>query len=456
MAEWTHKRLGIAEMTPASQSLAIKFFWLSSTQIAQFQIASTFLVLFLLEIISFTELGILFATQFILTALLDYPTGALGDAIGHKNVLILAYCFYAVSLIFLIIGNSFMELIVFAALTAIGRSQESGALQSWFDNNYRITTGEHDSDRKLYGAFFGQIQAFSGVISGTMFIAGGVIAVVFSRKALFISQLCLVLLALGFIVFLMKNEEGIEVPQRTLKAYYDRLRGGLQFVASSRGVLLYFLSSAALFASIGIWGNLMLLPFYESYTGSDEYTGLLRAIIYTAGIFWGLAGARLSKQIQNIYRWLLLSTFYLIIVFFSIVFSFYELFPPPNAFVLTSFVGVILLFGGLGLSLSLALQSILRRRLMLELVPDKYRNAVYSLMPTLSVLFSVPLIIFGGAVIARFGISGGILLVISLGLIIVPALGLALYWLSKPEPIKLMPIIAAEGPSKDAAVKAAG
>jgi hypothetical protein len=206
---------------------------------------------------------------------------------------------------------------------------------------------------------------------------------------------------------------------------------------------------SALFAAIGIWGTLMLLPFYESYSGSDEYTGLLRAIIYTAGIFWGLAGARLSKQIQNIYRWLFLSTFYLIIVFFSIVFSFYVLFPPPNAFVLTSFVGVILLFGGLGLSLSLALQSILRRRLMLELVPDKYRNAVYSLMPTLMVLFSVPLVILGGFVIARFGFSAGILLVVSLGLLIVPVLGLALYWLSQPKSIKLLPVSDVERPSKD-------
>lgn len=456
MDEWAHKRLEIVEMTPASQSLAMKYFWLASTQIAQFQIASTFLVLFLLEIISFTELGILFAIQFILTALLDYPTGALGDAIGHKNVLILAYCFYAASILFLIAGNSFIELIVFAVLTAIGRSQESGALQSWFDNNYRITTGDHDSDRKIYGAFFGKIQAFSGIISGTMFIAGGVIAVVFSRKALFITQLCLVLMALGFIVFLINNVDGIEVPQRTLKAYYDRLRGGLQFVASSRGVLLYFLSMSALFAAIGIWGSLMLLPFYESYAGSDEYTGLLRAIIYTAGIFWGLAGARISKQIQNIYRWLFLSTFYLIIVFFSIVFSFYELFPPPNAFVLTSFVGVILLFGGLGLSLSLALQSILRRRLMLELVPDKYRNAVYSLMPTLMVLFSVPMVILGGFVITQFGFSAGILTVVSLGLLIVPVLGLALYWLSEPEDIKLIPVIAVETSSKDPGAKAAG
>ncbi|MFW9917671.1 MAG: MFS transporter, partial [Candidatus Thorarchaeota archaeon] len=384
MSSWVHNRLEITEMTPKSQSLAIKFCALNSTQIAQAQVASTFLVLFLLEVISFTELGILFAIQFGLTALLDYPTGALGDAIGHKMVLAFAYCCYAGSIVFLLIGNSFMEFILFAALTALGGSQESGTLQSWFDNNYRVTMGDKDKDRKIFGAFFGKMQAIARIISGSMFIGGGIIAAAHSRKILFICQLFLVLIALGFIILLMNNEEGIEIPQRTLNAYIDRLKGGLQFVASSRGTLLYFLCTAAFFATISIWGGLMLFPFYEGYSGSDEYIGLLRAIIFATGIFWQLFGARLSKKVDNIHRGQFLTTLMLQIVFFSLVFGFYNLFPPPNAFVLTSFVGVVILFQFI--SLSIGLERIFRRRLLIELVPNKYRNAVYSFMPTLQLL----------------------------------------------------------------------
>lgn len=431
MSSWVHNRLDITEMTPKSQSLAMKFCVLNSTQIAQAQVASTFLVLFLLEVISFTELGILFAIQFGLMALLDYPTGALGDAIGHKMVLAFAYVTYGISIVFLLIGNSFVEFLLFAALTAIGGSQESGALQSWFDNNYRITMGDKDKDRKIFGAFFGKMQAIARIISGSMFIGGGVIAAAFSRKILFICQLCLILIALGFIILLMNNEEGIEMPQRTLKAYIERLRGGLQFVASSRGILLYFLCTAAFFATISIWGGLMLFPFYEGYSGSDEYIGLLRAIVYATGIFWQLFGARMSKRVDNIHRGQFLTTLMLQIVFYSLVFGFYTLFPPPNAFVLTSFVGVVILFQFI--SLSISLERIFRRRLLIELVPDKYRNAVYSFMPTLQLLFSVPMIILGGFVITQYGFPAGLLLIISMGLFIVPGLGLALYWLSRPK-----------------------
>ncbi|MHA2273071.1 MAG: MFS transporter [Candidatus Hodarchaeales archaeon] len=431
MGSWVHNRLEITEMTPKSQSLAMKFCVLNSTQIAQAQVASTFLVLFLLEVISFTELGILFAIQFGLMALLDYPTGALGDAIGHKMVLAFAYCCYAISIIFLLIGNSFVEFVIYAALTALGGSQESGALQSWFDNNYRITMGDNDKDRKIFGAFSGKMQVLARIISGSMFIGGGIIAAAHSRRILFIGQLCLVLIALGFIVLLMNNEESIEIPQRTLKAYIDRLKGGLQFVASTRGTLLYFLCTAAFFATISIWGGLMLLPFYESYAGGDEYIGLLRAIIYASGIFWQLLGARMSKRVDNIHRGQFLTTLMLQIVFYSLVFGFYNLFPPPNAFVLASFVGVIILFQFI--SLSIGLESIFRRRLLIELVPDKYRNSVYSLMPTLQLLFSVPMIILGGFVITQYGFTGGLLLIISMGVFIVPGLGLALYWLSRPK-----------------------
>jgi len=61
-----------------------------------------------------------------------------------------------------------------------------------------------------------------------------------------------------------------------------------------------------------------------------------------------------------------------------------------------------------------------------------YRIAVYSLLPTLNVLFSIPLIILAGFIITDYGFSAGILLNLCIGLIGVPILGLGLYKLSKP------------------------
>ncbi|MFQ5979689.1 MAG: hypothetical protein ACE5OZ_16290 [Candidatus Heimdallarchaeota archaeon] len=108
MNEWFQRRLDIAGMTPESQSLATKYFWLFSTQTAHVQIVSTFLVLFLLDLLTFAELGLLLAIQFGLIALLDYPTGALADAVGHKTVLIFAYITYAIAILLLLTADSWI------------------------------------------------------------------------------------------------------------------------------------------------------------------------------------------------------------------------------------------------------------------------------------------------------------------------------------------------------------
>ncbi|MFQ5979688.1 MAG: hypothetical protein ACE5OZ_16285 [Candidatus Heimdallarchaeota archaeon] len=86
------------------------------------------------------------------------------------------------------------------------------------------------------------------------------------------------------------------------------------------------------------------------------------------------------------------------------------------------------------LGIWLPLQAILQGRLLLELVPDEYRNAVYSLIPSLILLVSVPLLTLGGFVISSHGFSAGILLIIVLELISATILGLGLYWLEEPKP----------------------
>ncbi|MHA2367183.1 MAG: MFS transporter [Candidatus Hodarchaeales archaeon] len=455
MNGWINKRLGIAEMNANSQSLATKYFFLSSTLIAQLQIASTFLVLFLLDILTYVELGMLLAIQFGLTALLDYPTGALGDAIGHKKVLIIAYCFYAISIVFLLAGNSFIEFVPFAILTAIAASQESGALRSWFDNNYRITSEEFDNDRRIFGTFFGKMQANFFLISGVLFVIGGVIAAIYSRNALFVVQFCLILVALGLIILLMNNEDGAETVRPTFRAYLDRLAGGLHFVASSRGTLLFFLGLAVLGGTvIGIWGSLMLFPFYASYTGTDEYTGLLRAILFVTGVFWMYNGANFSRKFKNPHRGLFLSMFMGNFIFGAFLFSFYQVFPPTNSMDLISFVGVIVLFQFLGVWV--ALIGPLQSRLMLELVPDKYRNAVYSLIPTLNVLLGIPLVILGGFVLTQYGFSTGLFLITALFLLGVSIVGLGLYWLSRPKITDAPPIEEIEPTPQETPTQATG
>ncbi|MHA2174928.1 MAG: MFS transporter [Candidatus Hodarchaeales archaeon] len=429
MIAWIHKRLDIAEMNSRSRSLALKYYILNSTQVAQVQIASTFLVLFLLEIISFEELGILFTIQYVLTALLDYPTSALGDVIGHKRTLSFAYLSYTIAILFLVVGDSFQTLIPYAVMNAFGQSQESGALRSWFDNNYRITSSSEDTDRRIFGAFLGKMSANFNVIRVIMYICSGIIASVISRKALFMVQIGLIIVALLFILVLMNEEEGFEYPQTTFTAYFDRIIGGIKFVVSSKGIFCYFVGISLVISTMGaIWANLMIFPFYQSYSGSDEYIALLRTLIIATGIIWGIVATRLSKKSKNPLRPLFLSTFMINLTYFAVIYIYYTLVPPEFEFVLIKYLGVIIIIQWV--SIWGHLQGIFMGRLEIDLIPDKVRNTVYSLQPTFVVIFSIPFVLIGGFVLSNYGFLEGCILLLLINSFNVLIFGLGLFWLT--------------------------
>ncbi|MFX0116831.1 MAG: MFS transporter [Candidatus Hodarchaeota archaeon] len=431
MYQWLQKKLEIAEMNPKSQLIAMKFLSLQLSRIAQGALVSTFLVLFLLEIISFAELGLLLAIQLALTALLDYPTGAFSDWTSQRFVMILAYCSYAVSILFLLAGTDFYSLLLFVIWLSIGRSQESGALETWFDKNYRATSGAFDKDRKMYGAFYGKLIAYQTVINVFAFILGGLIAAIFSRRVLFYVQFLLVLLVLTLVVILMKDSPSLEKSSKPTEGFGSQFMGGLKFVSASKANLCFFVGLAMISASIGPWFYLMLFPFYQGYAGSDEYIGLLRAIINCSGVFWRFAGARFSKRIgkQNLHRCFFIDNFMIYVIFFLAVFGFYTLLPPTNTLTFV-FLGVILLFV-LFLHPWASVEGILRQRLVVDLIPDEYRNSIYSLQSSLAVLVCVPFLIIGGGVISEFGFSMGILTTVAMGFVSCIVLGLGLYWLQK-------------------------
>ncbi|MFX0174346.1 MAG: hypothetical protein ACFE9L_20910 [Candidatus Hodarchaeota archaeon] len=86
------KFLGIrSKLPPNTQSLVQKFLFLSSLQSSFFFISGTFYVLFVIDKVGFIDLGILVGISFLVQALLDYPSGSLGDWIGQPWILAIAF-----------------------------------------------------------------------------------------------------------------------------------------------------------------------------------------------------------------------------------------------------------------------------------------------------------------------------------------------------------------------------
>ncbi|MHA1449637.1 MAG: hypothetical protein ACTSP4_09485, partial [Candidatus Hodarchaeales archaeon] len=62
-----------------------------------FALSNTFFVLFVLDNVGYDMLGILISISFIVQAVLDYPTGVIGDWIGQKWLLFSAYISFGLS-----------------------------------------------------------------------------------------------------------------------------------------------------------------------------------------------------------------------------------------------------------------------------------------------------------------------------------------------------------------------
>lgn len=102
---------------------------------------------------------------------------------------------------------------------------------------------------------------------------------------------------------------------------------------------------------------------------------------------------------------------------------------PPTALDIALVFGLFLVFQLPGMWESL--EYILRSRLNLDLVPDNIRNAIYSLLPTLTTLIGVPGALLGGYILNEFGILPTILLTIIVTSIGAFITGIGIAWLPK-------------------------
>ncbi|MHA1917983.1 MAG: MFS transporter [Candidatus Ranarchaeia archaeon] len=368
----------------------------------------TFLILYLLDFLNFIEVGLLMAIGFGIQAIADYPTGALGDYLGHKVVLSIGYVLHIISVIVLLNASTFTDFVIYIILSYLGASQESGALQAWFDNSYRINAEEIDPKRVKYGALMGTLNMLNRGVMAIMIVSSGIIATFFGRKSLFVIQIFLLILYLVSVMILMhKPKKKVGEKQQS---YFSIIFKGLNFVRQSKANFFIFLGIAISQGVIGgFWGSLILFPLYSSYAHSDAFTGLLRFLIWGIGIGIGSLAINPSKKIKDTRKGLMYVMLPSSVGIFVSVTIYYFFFPPLAVFDLLRFTGLIVAFNLT--SLLNQLNNILQTRFIIDFIPDETRNALYSLFATFGTILSIPFTIIGGFIIEGYGLLLGMFIV---------------------------------------------
>ncbi len=437
---------GIAEPTEKVVRLVKILSVLLPSFAASFQISTTFWMIYIAESLGngdyyagLTLVGFLVVIQMAIQTLLDYPTGALGDWIGQRFVIASALLCYAVAfgLSSFIVKDTPAPMWIYVSiyvLFGLGSSQESGAFNAWFDNNYRVAM-PHDKDRKQYGVFQGRLGMVWQVSSTLVLLPGSWLAFFYGETWVFSLQAIFAVLLAITILRLVKDLPGVKDEKEekpSLGEYTTLLKDGFRFLWSSRFVTLIILGEVVMWSIGPVWWNLILFPLYFSFLLTLVAVSAFRTIVFVPQAIANERSGVIAKRFEPkkwIPRFRILQftgiIFYLVLAvivylfpgipagtdpatveFFTVLIPFTNL-PLIEIPVQTVIPVILLFFLFISLNMFGSIAGILTQRVMLDVIPNRIRNSMYSLQPTLVMLISMPLIAFFGWFIP---FTGGFLL----------------------------------------------
>jgi MFS family permease len=421
------KVFGIAQPTENAVRLVKILSILLPSFAASFQISTSFYMIFIAEtlggdyITGIAYVGVLVTVQLAIQTLLDYPTGAIGDWIGQRYVIASAlFCYSAAFFLTAQVtpDTPFTIFLFIYALFGLGSSQESGAFNAWFDNNYRVAM-PHDVDRKQYGVFQGRLGMVWQVSSTLVLIPGSYLAFITSRNWVFFLQSIFCIVLAIIVMMVVKDLPGVrdESEKRpSLSEYKNLLLDGVRFLTSTRFITFLVLGEVVLFSVGPVWWNLNLFPFYYWFLLTEVAVSSFRTLVFIPQAIANERSGVWSRRFDA-EKWIPRFRFLQFggPVFYVILALIVHTFPgavegvaviPFIDFPVSTLIPVLLIFiTFVGVSLFGGFAGILTQRVMLDVIPNRIRNSMYSLEPTLVMLLSMPLLLFFGWLTSATGFT---------------------------------------------------
>ncbi|MHA2171371.1 MAG: MFS transporter [Candidatus Kariarchaeaceae archaeon] len=268
--------VGINQLPEQAKGIMRKYGLIRSAVAIVYSSAGTIFILHIIDSIGFKEASMIMSMMFLAQILLDYPTGSLGDYIGQRWVLGIAYFCGFVGFYLFSIAQTFNDFVLTAVILGFTNAQVSGALQSWLDNNFKKIDDNSDPDRKNYGFTMNRFGSIDTFLMGISIILGGIMATYWSREFVFLLQSVLILIIALLVILLLSDlpDPTVETSvkkQQSVKEYLGFLMGGISYVLSNKVLLFFLIGNSLVMAAWNLWGVLMLFPIYFGYSGSDSW-----------------------------------------------------------------------------------------------------------------------------------------------------------------------------------------
>ncbi len=433
---------GLSEANGRTIRIAKAFTVLKVLDTLSLMMSMTFLFIYIADLLGggpgryiegMALLGVLIVINMASQTILDYPTGSIGDWIGQRYLLAGAFLTYGLSLYLLslaTIDTSFFYFVVVMVLLGIGGALESGALDAWLDNNYRVAAPE-DQERMQYGVFRGKALGLFFLVDAIVMVPGGLLAALFGRAWVFQLQfvLCigLAIASMWLIQDLPELKEGKE-EKPSVGEYFSLLKGGIGYVFGSPFAKYTIVGLMMVASTVIISAVLIMTPMFYQYLSVDFAVASLVSLITIPRIFYTERSGVWAQKYEP-RKWIPRLKFVQSTLFLLLLALLMFVFPPQLAslsmLTLTfPFTDIVILAVPVESLLPVALifiiytvtgafgqiETVLTQRVLIDAIPTRVRNSVYSLFPTLMLLFSMPQISLYGWIITEYGVPLALIL----------------------------------------------
>ena len=282
------------------------------------------------------------------------------------------------------------------------------------------------------------------IVATASLVPGSILAMIFTRAWVFQVQAILCTLIALVVLRVIKDFPEVEAARvkPTMSEYTSLLKDGVKFLFSHRFIMFLTVGTMLAMSCIMVWGNLILFPMYYSYLRTDVAVAAFRTLLFIPGIFSLERSGVWSKKFESkkwIPRFRLIQTCGFI--FFSVFALIMFVFPPapagsPMYEVFLPFTDITILMVPIDSIIPVTMifctfvftgffhqfANILTQRELLDVIPNRIRNSMYSLQPTIASLLAIPQILVFGWIISDFSFSlalAGVGLVSLLGVLLI-------------------------------------
>lgn len=332
--------------------------------------------------------GVLFVTQFIF----EIPSSIWADRFSRKNILIIGMTFWLISIVFFILGNSFIHFIfasIFAGLSsAFASGTESAIVYDTLQNLNREK--EYDKVKsKMQGIFF---------IGRGVAVIVGVLAYTYNHKLPFLLSVFAVLIAI-FLLFLLKEPKY----HKSSGTHFDQIKEGFKFLLVNEKVWLIVLVFSLMSATVE-----MLFNYYQLVLNLAGLPVIYFIYVYLgvniASLIGSMTYTKLASKLSN----------NKILVFYLSAAIIVSLGFANGSLILI--LPLILL-----LSFCLGSYGIYMTSLINEVVPSSHRATTMSLQSLIGMIMMSVLIIIIGRIANNYSIFWG--MIFNAGIILVAFVG---------------------------------